>query len=287
MNQAVTDDNFLTFITGGHCRFWSINPYHLCDIRCTYCITGVQGASRPVLPSVTQSLSRLARALGDIPADQPLIVGGISDAYPGTERELGLSRKILELLIREGRTFCIITKSVIVERDLDLIENYSKARVEFSFSTLDDRIAASYELDAPPPSVRLQLLKRFAAAGVPVKVSLRPWIPGISNLLEFLADVPAGIPIGLERLKIMRASQTIVLAGRTFTQQYVDASYLAERERYRGCKRLKWSFDRRFSSAEQGPGQHPVDLILSDNRQAVVRLRQLQEREMDGRGQTP
>lgn len=264
MEQSVLNTNFVTFITGGHCRFWSINPYALCDYNCTYCITGVQGESSLSLGNLRASLATLEEALDHIQPEQPIVIGGISDAYPFVERDYGITRSIVERLRERGRKFTIITKSTLVARDVDLLHGFGGARVEFSFSTLDDAVAAQYELAAPAPSKRLAVLKEFWARGIAVKVSLRPWIPDVSHLYEFLAEVPAAIPIGLERLKVMRASKNIVIAGRLYSQSEIDRRYLEEREKYRCCLRLKWSFDERFTRSE-GSDTHPVDIIVREN----------------------
>jgi DNA repair photolyase len=254
MDHAVFESNNLTFITGGHCRFWSVNPYKLCDFRCTYCITGVQGRSAPALASKNDAMSCLDRALDKIPGDLPLVIGGISDAYPLAESELEITRDILKLLIARKRKFSIVTKSTLVERDADLFEDYEGAKVEFSFSTLEDNIASLYELDAPTPSSHMALLNNFFARGVNVKVALRPWIPQISDIQTFLDATPDAVDTGLERLKTVRESQTFSIAGRTFTQAQIDTQYLRTRDNFPECKRLKWSMDGRFFSRKVYPG---------------------------------
>lgn len=266
MDRAVFESHFLTFITGGHCRFWSVNPYKLCDYRCTYCITGVQGRSAPTLASQAEALACLNEALDTIPSELPVVVGGISDAYPLAEREFEITRNILKLLIARKRTFCVVTKSTLIERDADLLQDYGDARVEFSFSTLDDSAAALYELQAPSPSSRMALLNDFFAKGINVTVALRPWIPQISDIRAFLEATPDTVDIGLERLKIVRKSRTLSIAGRTFTQAQIDNQYLLAREQFADYKRLLWSMDERFSS-HSNDSEHPMRIILRENRE--------------------
>lgn len=268
MDRTIFESNFLTFITGGHCRFWSVNPYKLCDFRCTYCITGVQGRSAPVLGSKADTLSCLEDALEKIPSELPIVVGGISDAYPLAESDFKITRSILQLLISQKRKFSVVTKSVLIERDIDLLADYDDARVEFSFSTLDDSIAALYEPHAPTPSLRMALLNTFFKKGINVKVALRPWIPDISDIRTFLEATPEAVEIGLERLKIVRESQTFALAGRTFTQAQIDKQYLLARAQFPQCKRLKWSMDGRFSS-NSNDTEHPIGIILRENKEIL------------------
>tara|TARA_R110002049_G_scaffold9747_10_gene48868 strand:+ start:344 stop:1126 length:783 start_codon:yes stop_codon:yes gene_type:complete len=245
-----------------------VNPYKLCDYRCTYCITRVQGRSAPTVASQAEALSCLSEALDKIPGDQTILVGGISDAYPLAESEFEITRNILKLLISRRRKFCIVTKSTLIERDADLLKDYRDGRVEFSFSTLDDSIAALYELQAPSPSSRMALLHDFFSKGIRVTVALRPWIPQVSDVRAFLEATPDTVDIGLERLKIMRNSRTFSIAGRTLTQAQIDSQYLLAREQFSDCKRLQWSMDERFSS-DSNDNEHPVSIIVRENQKTL------------------
>ena len=69
---------------------WSITPYARCDFRCVYCITSAQGESEP-LPGLDRAA--IDAVLGAVPADDLLIFGAFSDAYPSVEREMGVIAK--------------------------------------------------------------------------------------------------------------------------------------------------------------------------------------------------
>lgn len=259
---ALAESYLVTFISGAGCNFWSLNPYELCDFRCTYCIAGVQGASSAGR-NRSDILKTIERKLQDIPHDPPVLLGGISDAYPYAEAQEGISREILQLLNEQQRPYGIVTKATLMERDTDLLLANPGARVVVSFCTLDDELAKRYEPGAPVPSERIAMLTRLHDLGIDVRVGLRPWMPVVSDIEGFLAAIPEGIPIGLERLKITRASGLFSIEGKTYTQREIDGLYQAERKKYKGNSRLKWTMDPRFS-VEDDAQEHPLIVIARD-----------------------
>jgi DNA repair photolyase len=91
---------------------------------------------------------------------------------------------VLELLTRCRHPFTIVTKSSLVERDLDLIApmaNANMARVYVSITTLDKELARKLEPRAATPRRRLQTVATLAAAGVPVGVLVAPIIPQLND----------------------------------------------------------------------------------------------------------
>ena len=256
LDPRILESRLFTYIRAGCCDFWTLNPYPRCDHNCSYCITQAQGASVPAFDKA-QTLHLVGEALEHIPADLPIAIGGISDAYPNSERRFGLTRSILALLNAHNRAYSIITKGTVVERDMDLIAANAKAQVVFSFSSLDDAQARKYELDAPSPRARMALLKAMASQGIRTSVSLKPWMPGVTDVRAILDEVPAGVPVKIERLKIIRASRQFPIEGALYSQQDIDTLYLREQARFAGHDQLEWQLDATYSPGEVGE-EHPL-----------------------------
>ena len=113
-----------------------------------------------------------------------IALGTNTDPYQPIEREWKVTRGILEVLVEHEHPFTIVTKSALVERDLDLIAPMAArnmARVYISITTLDKELARSLEPRAATPPRRLQAIKALSDAGVPVGVLAAPVIPQLND----------------------------------------------------------------------------------------------------------
>ncbi|MDJ0805788.1 MAG: PA0069 family radical SAM protein [Gammaproteobacteria bacterium] len=172
----------------------SLNPYRGCEHGCIYCYArpthawlghspGLDFESRLYhKPDMVDCLRR------ELAADNyqcaPLAVGGITDAYQPVEQELRLTRKLLELLESCAHPLTLITKSSLVERDIDLLAAMARkqqVQVIISFSTLKQDLSRKLEPRAAAPQRRLQTIHRLAEAGIPVGVLVAPVIPVLTD----------------------------------------------------------------------------------------------------------
>ncbi len=172
----------------------SINPYKGCEHGCIYCYARPSHAYMGLSPGLDFE-SRLfwkpeaARLL-----EQELIrpryvckrihIGGNTDPYQSVERELKSTRGVLEVLQRFRHPFSIITKSVLITRDADILGPMGRdglASAFVSITTLDRGLARAMEPRASTPAKRLEAISRLAEAGVPVGVGFAPVIPGLND----------------------------------------------------------------------------------------------------------
>ena len=101
----------------------------------------------------------------------PIALGINTDAYQPVERELEISREILRVLEAFQHPVTIVTKSALVERDLDILARMAErnlAQVLFSITTLDSDLSRRLEPRTTAPRRRLEAMRRLTAAGVPV-----------------------------------------------------------------------------------------------------------------------
>lgn len=182
----------------------SINPYRGCEHGCIYCFARPSHAYLGYSPGLQfethlhykpEAASLLREALAK-PGYRcsPIALGVNTDAYQPLERRLGLSRELLRVMLEHRQPVSIITKSALIERDLDLLRElaeHSLVQVMLSITTLDKRLARRMEPRAAAPARRLQTLQRLREAGVPTGVLIAPLIPFINDheLEDLLAQV--------------------------------------------------------------------------------------------------
>ncbi len=111
-------------------------------------------------------------------------LGASTDAYQPIERKLRVTRSLLEVLCRFRHPLTIVTKSRLVERDIDLLADLARddlVNVFISITTLDPRLERTLEPRAPSPSARLQAVRALREAGIPVGVLVAPIIPAVND----------------------------------------------------------------------------------------------------------
>jgi DNA repair photolyase len=172
----------------------SLNPYRGCEHGCTYCYARPTHSYLNLSPGLdfeTRIIAKVnaAEKLRDAlskPGYTPslLNIGSVTDAYQPAERRLKITRSVIEVLAEARHPFSIITKSSLVERDLDLIAPMAQAglaAVYISLTTLDPALARAMEPRAAAPHRRLRTIEALAKAGVPVGVSVSPIIPFLNE----------------------------------------------------------------------------------------------------------
>ena len=115
---------------------------------------------------------------------KPITLGANTDPYQPIERQMRVTRDILEVLARCRHPVTIITKSALVLRDLDLLADLAKdglAGVGVSITTLDVELKRVMEPQAASPRARLETLRRLNQAGVPTGVMVAPVIPALTD----------------------------------------------------------------------------------------------------------
>lgn len=181
---------------------YSINPYRGCEHGCVYCFARPTHAYLDLSPGLDfesrlfvkhNAAELLRRELGKPKyVCKPIALGMNTDAYQPVEREYRLTRRLLEVLYEYRHPLVLITKSALIERDMDILSELAKeqlVKVMISMTTLDKTIARNMEPRASTPARRLTTISRLAEAGIPTGVLLAPVIPVLTdpemeNILE-------------------------------------------------------------------------------------------------------
>ena len=138
-------------------------------------------AKRNIAPLLRAELSRRSYE------PKLIALGTATDCYQPVERELGLTRAVIEVMHETNHPFGITTKSSGVERDLDLLAPMAAMKLVaicVTVTTLDAQLARKLEPRAAAPHRRLRTIRELAQAGVPVSVSLAPQIPFLTEDME-------------------------------------------------------------------------------------------------------
>src|SRR5665213_2185090 len=172
----------------------SVNPYRGCEHGCIYCYARPSHAYLGLSPGldfesrifVKEDAPQLLAAELSKPSYtcQSITLGANTDAYQPVERNLGLTRRILEVLRAFRHPVCIITKSALVQRDIDILAPMAAERlaaVAVSLTTLDRALARRMEPRAATPERRLETMTALSQAGIPVAVMAAPMIPALND----------------------------------------------------------------------------------------------------------
>jgi DNA repair photolyase len=183
----------------------SVNPYRGCEHGCIYCYARPSHAYLGLSPgidfetklTIKPNAAKLLRdeLMAKNYRCSTLSLGANTDPYQPIERHYSLTREVLEVMIEFSHPVNIVTKSSLIERDIDLLKQLAEkqlAHVHLSVTTLDKTLARKLEPRASSPQRRLQTIETLKANGIPVSVLIAPVIPVLTDIeLENIIDASA------------------------------------------------------------------------------------------------
>jgi DNA repair photolyase len=179
---------------------YGLNLYRGCMHSCAYCdgraekyqVDGEFGSDVTVKINAIELLNREldpARKRKPMPRSFMLLGGGVCDSYQPVEAQYHLARKTLELILKYDYPVHILTKSVLIERDMDLLEQIrvrNPVIVSFSFSSVDEKISRIFEPGVPSPLRRLEAIRKFKGRGFYCGMYMMPVIPFITDSFQMM-----------------------------------------------------------------------------------------------------
>jgi DNA repair photolyase len=187
----------------------SLNPYRGCEHGCIYCFArpthsylglspGLDFESRIYAKvNAPELLAREMAKKSYVP--EPIALGVNTDAWQPVERDLQLTRRVIQVMSEHNQAFAAITKNSLIERDIDLLAPMAEKGLmmaAITITTLDADIARTLEPRAATPARRLRTIRALSEAGIPVGVSIAPVIPFVTDqdmerVLEACAEAGA------------------------------------------------------------------------------------------------
>lgn len=186
---------------------YTFNPYQSCSYNCLYCyIRGSKygnnlATSLSVKVNAIELLEKQLKRRAEKKEYGFIVLSSVTDPYINIEKEYQLTRKALEIILKYKFPVHIITKSTLVTRDFDILQEIHKKAIlpkdlqrklpggtllTFSFSTVDDSIGKIFEPGAPKPSLRIETLQKAIQADFHSGVSMMPLLPFITDTTEHL-----------------------------------------------------------------------------------------------------
>jgi DNA repair photolyase len=181
---------------------WDVNIYRGCAHSCPYCFARYSheylGYRDPfdfeqkilVKVNAPQVLDRELASpkwRGDL-----VNLSGVSDPYQPAEKKFGLTRQVLEVMLKHRNPTILGTKSDLIRRDLDLLSRLSEAAfccVAVTITTLNEGLRKQLEPFSPPTSRRVALLKKLTEAGVKTGLLATPIFPYLTDNQRSLEDL--------------------------------------------------------------------------------------------------
>jgi DNA repair photolyase len=185
---------------------YSINPYRGCEHGCIYCYARPSHAYMGLSAGIDFETKLFYKENAGKVLEQELakpryicktiMLGANTDPYQPVEREMRVTRSILEVLARTRHPVSVITKSAMILRDMDLLTDLAKdslVSVSISITTLNNDTKRTLEPRTAAPAARLRALRELNAAGVPAGVMVAPVIPAITDHeMESILEAAAG-----------------------------------------------------------------------------------------------
>ena len=174
---------------------WTVNPYRGCAMGCRYCYAAYthefMGIATPedfhtlVYVKVGAEEETARRLATIVRQGERIALGSATDPYQPGEAESRVTRRFLELVAaHRGVRLGITTKGALVLRDIDLLKRISarsEVSVHVSLNSPRADLLRRIEPLAPPPEVRLEMMRRLTEAGIETWLGLAPILPALTD----------------------------------------------------------------------------------------------------------
>ena len=235
--------------------YYNMNLYRGCQHQCIYCDSRsecyqIEDFAHDVLVK-TNAIKLLRRELPGKRVVGTIGSGSMNDPYMPLENEVRLTRRALEVIAEFGFPVHVITKSDLVLRDLDLLQEISRktyAAVTFTVTTAEDALSKRLEPGAPVSSRRLKALLSLSQGGILTGIALMPVLPFIEDSQENIRQIASLAAENGARYILPAFGVTLRDRQRAYYYEKLDLLFPGLRRRY------EKSFGERYSAAAQNAG---------------------------------
>lgn len=200
MFKEITVKSALHYHDSKFAANWDLNIYRGCEHNCKYCYAqyshdylNENGAFFDDIFVKTNIAETLDVELNKKTWKNELInIAGVCDCYQPIEKKYELMKKVLKVLIKHKQQVFILTKSPLILRDYDLIDELSKnafVNIAMTITTLDEDIRKKIEPNTYPSIERLNTLKEFTKLNCRTTVMLMPVIPYLNDDIKNIENI--------------------------------------------------------------------------------------------------
>src|SRR6218665_584363 len=173
---------------------YSMNPYQGCEHGCIYCYArntheywgysaGLDFERKIIAkPNAAEVMEKQFMSKSWVVA--PIMFSGNTDCYQPLERKMGITRKMLEVLVKFRHPASMITKNSLILRDTDLLQELARLNllhVMISITSLREELRLKMEPRTATAKNRLKVIEQLSKAGIPTGVMTAPIIPGLNS----------------------------------------------------------------------------------------------------------
>lgn len=164
---------------------FTLNPYSGCTFGCTYCYAAFftrdkekQDQWGEWVTVKENALKLLAKKKPGTLDNKSIYMSSVTDPYQPVEKKLGLTRSLLEHLVRHHQPRLVVqTRSPLVERDIDLFTRLDHSQINMTVTTDSEQVRQAFEPQCPSNKIRLKAIKAVARAGLDACITLTPLLP--------------------------------------------------------------------------------------------------------------
>ncbi len=178
---------------------WDLNIYRGCEHGCKYCYAIYShdylndGNFFDNVYYKKDILNQLEKELSSPSWKREIVnIGGVTDSYQPIEKDLKIMPEVLKLMIKYKTPVIISTKSDLILRDIDLIDELSKityVNIAFTVTTMDEKLRERLEPNASPSIKRFEALSKFKNTNASLGIHLMPIIPYLTDSYENLEEI--------------------------------------------------------------------------------------------------
>jgi len=262
----------------------SINPYQGCEHGCVYCYARPSHSYLDLSPGLdfeTQIFYKpnaITQLLGEWEKRKyvckPITIGANTDPYQPAEKNLQITRQLLEVFLKYRHPVTLITKSNLISRDVDLLARLAELNlcsVAISLPTMNDELKRAMEPRVPSANARLKTMALLSRSGIPVSSLVAPVIPALNdNEIESILEAVASAGVDQAHYIFLRLPHELV---DIFTA-WLETHFPDRKERVLNLVRQASGgrdYDARFGVRQTGRGAY-ADMLASRFRTASRKL---------------
>jgi len=236
--------------------YYNMNLYRGCQHQCIYCDSRsecyqIEDFEHDVLVKAN-AIELLRRELTGKRVVGTIGTGSMNDPYMPLEQEVRLTRQALEAIAEAGFPVHVITKSDLVVRDIDLLQEIARksyAAVTFTVTAAEDALSKRLEPGAPVSSRRLGALQTLRQRGILSGVAMMPVLPFIEDTEENLRAIVQLAQAAGAKYILPAFGMTLRDRQRRYYYAKLDRLFPGLRRRY------EQAFGERYSAPARGARQ--------------------------------